>query len=576
MNDKRETEGGNASAKRAAPSSAEPSFNLLDEPWIPVLWRDGRAERVGIRTALTKAGKIRQIAATNPMDNVALLRFLLTVLLWCKSDAKEALGKLPDAVPKAHGIPEDWLGKLDKDKDKFELLGPDTRFLQASKKATNPRPIADLFHEVPGRDSTWHFCHFMDNSEKGKGAGDGICPACAAVGLVRLAPTLTGKGRGKFPGINGDPPVYFEQASDSLLHALDAICPTQLPDGDRPAWDKPVEKGASSVGPMEGFTWSSRQFRLSYKNEETERICAVCGNPTKQFIRLLLEENTTYGRAGLSRCSPDKWRDPQVFYFKDGKGNTRSLREDVLVEAAPSASEGRWRKWLFAAMGQVQARASNAPTQWSPATHATFMAVDSAKVLEARCVTLRADASRRELLEHTGRAWEGLAPLPPVDSAAQLKFVTEKLKQLKNRHFLRVVRPAKRVGEELKHPPLPESTRAAIALLTPEAEKQVRAALASSTRMDQTAAAVVSPEDKANADKKFLRDIYQPVVEQVVDATAKGSPLRRREAKQHAVALFNKNIRDVVEESCKPVGESGEAEGRPAKPKRGRKKKGNA
>jgi hypothetical protein len=61
-------------------------FNLVDEQWIPVLRRDGRYERVGIQRALTESGHIRQIAASNPLDNVALLRFLLAVLLWCKGD----------------------------------------------------------------------------------------------------------------------------------------------------------------------------------------------------------------------------------------------------------------------------------------------------------------------------------------------------------------------------------------------------------------------------------------------------------------------------------------------------------
>ncbi|GAH89522.1 unnamed protein product, partial [marine sediment metagenome] len=50
------------------------SYNLLEERWIPVLRTDGKACRLGITAALTEAGKIRQIAASNPMDNVALLR----------------------------------------------------------------------------------------------------------------------------------------------------------------------------------------------------------------------------------------------------------------------------------------------------------------------------------------------------------------------------------------------------------------------------------------------------------------------------------------------------------------------
>lgn len=65
------------------------NFNLLEEDWIPVLRTNGKPDRVGIREALTTAGRIRQIAATNPMDRVAVLRFLLAVLYWCKPALSE-------------------------------------------------------------------------------------------------------------------------------------------------------------------------------------------------------------------------------------------------------------------------------------------------------------------------------------------------------------------------------------------------------------------------------------------------------------------------------------------------------
>ena len=48
------------------------SYNLLDEEWIPVLYRDGRWKRLGIRKVLEDAGRIRQIAASNPMDRERL------------------------------------------------------------------------------------------------------------------------------------------------------------------------------------------------------------------------------------------------------------------------------------------------------------------------------------------------------------------------------------------------------------------------------------------------------------------------------------------------------------------------
>jgi hypothetical protein len=49
------------------------TYNLLDEKWIPVLYRDGKWDRVGIRKAIEDAGRIRQIAAGNPMDRVSQL-----------------------------------------------------------------------------------------------------------------------------------------------------------------------------------------------------------------------------------------------------------------------------------------------------------------------------------------------------------------------------------------------------------------------------------------------------------------------------------------------------------------------
>ena len=81
------------------------TYNLLDEEWIPVLYRNGDWKRVGIRKALEDAGRIRQIAASNPMDNVALLRLLLAVLQWCKPMAtQEELEKL--RCGRAKGIPQ--------------------------------------------------------------------------------------------------------------------------------------------------------------------------------------------------------------------------------------------------------------------------------------------------------------------------------------------------------------------------------------------------------------------------------------------------------------------------------------
>ena len=98
-------------------------YNLLEEKWIPVLWKDGHSSRVGIIEALTQAGRIRQIAASNPMDRLAILRFLLALLYWCK-------GNPPDDKDSISSFPPDWFKKLDENKDCFNLLGEGKRFYQ--------------------------------------------------------------------------------------------------------------------------------------------------------------------------------------------------------------------------------------------------------------------------------------------------------------------------------------------------------------------------------------------------------------------------------------------------------------
>lgn len=44
------------------------NYNLLEEPWVPVLWKNGNTSRIGITQALTEAHRIRQIAASNPAE----------------------------------------------------------------------------------------------------------------------------------------------------------------------------------------------------------------------------------------------------------------------------------------------------------------------------------------------------------------------------------------------------------------------------------------------------------------------------------------------------------------------------
>ncbi|NUO20198.1 type I-E CRISPR-associated protein Cse1/CasA, partial [bacterium] len=98
-------------------------FNLIDEKWIPVLTCTGEVPRVGIKDALLKAHDIRDIAASNPMDRIAVLRFLLAVLYWCKGNPSEKDKQVA-------AFPVDWFAKLEEHRECFNLLGEGRRFYQ--------------------------------------------------------------------------------------------------------------------------------------------------------------------------------------------------------------------------------------------------------------------------------------------------------------------------------------------------------------------------------------------------------------------------------------------------------------
>src|SRR3989304_4725413 len=146
-------------------------YNLLEQNWIPVLWHNGRCDRVNLRDAFAQAHRIREIAASNPMDRVAVIRFLLALLYWCR-------GNPPQESPPMSAFSPEWFSRLDENRDCFNLLGEGKRFYQVGA-ARRSRPVTDLIQEIPTGNNFWHFRHSTAYK-------DGLCPACCAMGLLRL------------------------------------------------------------------------------------------------------------------------------------------------------------------------------------------------------------------------------------------------------------------------------------------------------------------------------------------------------------------------------------------------------
>jgi len=291
------------------------NYNLLDEHWIPVLYCDGTWERVGIRQALEDADRIRQIAANNPMDRLAILRFLLALLYWCKGDPPDE-GNTNSVA----SLSSEWFFRLDENRDCFNLVGDAGRFYQ-DRTAQRTRAVTDLIQEIPTGNNFWHFRHATDKI-------DGLCPACCVLGLLRL-PLFSVSGLPDLKaGVNGTPPVYVVPWGMSLRETLQANW-SPCANLGTPAWVQPDVRPTPSedVPLLTGLTLLSRRVFL-HDPVERPGVCIGCG--TRGTPLILTCEYQTAGRQENAL-----WSDPHAVYSDATPRRT--------VKAADLTAAGKFR-----------------------------------------------------------------------------------------------------------------------------------------------------------------------------------------------------------------------------------------
>ena len=300
-------------------------YNLLEEKWIPVLYKDGISTRVNVIEAFTEAGRIREIAASNPMDRLAILRFLLALLYWCK-------GNPPDETDLISSFPSDWFKRLDDNKDCFNLLGDGRRFYQQKPKRLEKKLSADyLMQEVPTGTNFWHFRHGTD-------LRDGLCPACCAMGLLRLPLFATSAGRGKPPGVNQKPPTYIVPMGDSLSETLRLSWRKRPePNLGTPTWEKPdiTLPQHGNVPLLTGLTWVPRRVWLDAP-EEPQSNCIACGRREALIRRCVF---AGIGSTRTDEGSPARvWNDPHTIREGD------EIVKPFSALGPADAAAGKWTK----------------------------------------------------------------------------------------------------------------------------------------------------------------------------------------------------------------------------------------
>ncbi|MDZ4817637.1 MAG: type I-E CRISPR-associated protein Cse1/CasA [Planctomycetota bacterium] len=549
------------------------SFNLIEEQWIPILRTNGAPDRVGIRNALINAGDIRLTAASNPMDNITLLRFMLAVLMWCKPSMSDEDRKVLNG---GTGIPEEWitnLGTPAKPAEAFNLLGDQERFFQdrqllevllkerqrqwdarERKKATKGksqrptslidedyRPIGDLLVEFPTETKSVHFRHVRDKEY-------GFCPACCALGIIRFCGWANAYGGGRYTSaINGPTPAYAVPYGTTLLQSLAMNWPSGTTEATKPPWLTNNAPSKDNLNSLHAFAWRSRQIWLG-DQQPTMEPCSYCGDVARLIYQHVFTGNwkPPFATVGTQKKFWDK--DSHLILEakstnSDNEDDSGSLDEDGINPDSSSIDSSASQK-----------RKSTKPTQQttlgfpSPGSSATahnrfwrraWRAILAGDDNRAGHTTMVVGPAANKGLYQDATVLN--LPAVPTNASQEVRETINSLFST-TEQLMSVLRRST-LNPDRQHP----NRKACLDARSPDLEAYFR------MQVEQWLAIMATPDADAslNSYSEQLASKLYCIINDVVRSTTVGSPLRRREAMQRAAKALSETLRKYGSHSNK-------------------------
>lgn len=300
-----------------------PTFDLLREPWIPVVTRSGDRQELSLTEVLSQAPRLAEIRDENPLVEFGLYR-LLTALV-TDLYRLQAEHNLTDLLDRGAFDPARLADYFGTHGGRFDLFHPQHPFLQdASLADAERKPVALLHPGIPSGTNANHFHHREEDDFA-------IGPAVAARLLTTVAPFMTMGGAGLSPSINGAPPWYALLQRPTLFETLCLnACTLQGPHVAElgvPAWRRPepMQGKRQSATLLEALTWQPRRILLD--PDESGGRCSITGRESPLVVR------TMRFTAGATVDFP-WWDDPNVAY-KAGK--------DTMIPLRPLEGRQVWR-----------------------------------------------------------------------------------------------------------------------------------------------------------------------------------------------------------------------------------------
>lgn len=201
------------------------SYNVLDEPWIPVIDLHGSKMHLGIRDTFRLAHKLKEITIASPLEEYAVHRFLNVFLMDAlRPKRNSAIRTILKSGAFDMEQLEQYISICQDEGVTFDVFDEKRPFMQSPYVAEwdkEPKPVASIDCYMPSGNNHLHFDHNAHRVNS--------IPVDRAFRLVLTVQQFCTAGAQNYPsGVNASPPFFAVAKGENLFETLVfSLIPTQ-------------------------------------------------------------------------------------------------------------------------------------------------------------------------------------------------------------------------------------------------------------------------------------------------------------------------------------------------------------